>query len=43
MFMAGTTDLFPQNMNKRTEELPQSVIANVHKDSIAEKESSGYF
>ena len=31
MFVAGTTKSFSQNMNKRTEETPQSVIANVHK------------
>ena len=39
MFVAGTTKSFSQNMNKRTEETPQSVIANVHKavDLLKEK------
>ena len=41
MFVAGTTKSFSQNMNKRTEETPQSVIANVHKavDLLKEKGS----
>lgn len=38
MFVAGTTDLFSQSMNKRTEETPQSVIANVHKAAQLLKE-----
>ena len=38
MFVARTTDLFSQSMNKRTEETPQSVIANVHKAAQLLKE-----
>ena len=38
MFVAGTTDLYSQSMNKRTEETPQSVIANVHKAARLLKE-----
>lgn len=38
MFVAGTTDLYSQSMNKRTEETPQSVIANVHKAAQLLKE-----
>lgn len=38
MFVAGTTDLYSQRMNKRTEETPQSVIANVHKAARLLKE-----
>ena len=33
MFVAGTTDLFSQSMNKRTEETTQYVIANVNKSA----------
>lgn len=36
--MDGTADLFSQNMNKRTEETPQSVIANVHEAAQLLKE-----
>ena len=35
---AGTTELFSQSKNKRTEEAPQSVIANVHKAARLLKE-----
>lgn len=31
VFITGTTDLFSQNMNKKTEETPQTLILNVHK------------
>lgn len=38
LFLTGTFNLFSQNMNKRTEETPQSVIANVHKAAELLKE-----
>ena len=38
LFVTGTSNLFSQNMNKRTEETPQTVIANVHKAAELLKE-----
>lgn len=38
IFVAGTSNLFSQSMNRRTEETPQSVIANVHKAAQLLKE-----
>ena len=38
LFVTGTSNLFSQNMNKRNEETPQTVIANVHKAAELLKE-----
>ena len=38
IFIAGISNLFSQNMSKRTEETPQSVIANVYKAAELLKE-----
>lgn len=38
LFLTRIFNLFSQNMNKRTEETPQSVIANVHKAAELLKE-----
>ena len=43
MFVAGTTKSFSQNMNKRTEETPQSVIANAFENFSSYRCSDFYF